>query len=121
MNAEAFLAIAYDKLTDKFPQYKFELRNCSVSMANPKSGVSLTIFKYRPFTDEIVVRFIEEKEIISHTGHKPKTILCESIDSYKVNFYNMNNDDMDFIIENIFSGLVQKQYKLEEDIQKDFV
>lgn len=121
MNAEAFLAIAYDKLTDKFPQYKFELRNCSVTMANPRSGINLTIFKYRPFTDEIVVRFIEEKEMISLSGHPTKTILCESIDSYKVNFYNMNNDEIDYIIDNIFSGLIQKQYKLEEDIQKDFI
>ncbi len=121
MNAEAFLAIAYDKLRNKFPQYKFELRNCSVTMASPRSGINLTIFKYRPFTDEIVVRFIEEKEMISLTGHPTKTILCESIDSYKVNFYNMNNDEIDYIIDNIFSGLIQKQYKLEEDIQKDFI
>ena len=121
MNAEAFLAIAYEKLINKFPQYKFELRNCSVSMANPESGLSMTIFKYRPFTDEIVVRFIEEKTKYSYTGHSQKTILCESIDSYKVNFYNMNNDEIDYIIDNIFSGLIQKQYKLEEDIQKDFI
>jgi hypothetical protein len=33
----------------------------------------------------------------------------------------MNNDEIDYIIDNIFSGLIQKQYKLEEDIQKDFI
>lgn len=120
MNALGFLAVMYDKLKERYTQYTFELKNCAVTMHHPKSGINLVIFKYLPFTDEIIFHTIEEREIPSFTGHKPKHLFCESIDSYKVDFYNVDNDCMDYFVDNLFGNLISNQFKAQEEIDKDF-
>ena len=121
MDAQTFLLTMYNKLKARYTQYTFELKNCAVTMHSPGNGINLCIFKYLPFTDEIIFHTIDEHEIPSFTGHKPKHYFGESIDRYKVDFYNIENDNMDYLVENLFGNLISNQFKAQEEINKDFV
>lgn len=122
MNAKGFLAIMYEKIKAYYPKYEVRLYEKAVTV-RIKDGMAIHVLEYENLIDKMVLRFIEENEFIENhlNGSSTSvTLYSESIDSYNIDYYNISNRQMDYIVENLCSGLIQKQFELYEDLKKDF-
>lgn len=122
MNAKGFLAIMYEKIKAYYPKYEVSLYEKAVTV-RIKDGMAIHVLEYENLVDKMVLRFIEENEFTTHDlkgSSTSITLYSESIDSYNIDYYNISNNQMDYIVENLCSGLIQKQFELYEDLKKDF-
>lgn len=122
MNAKGFLAIMYEKIKAYYPKYEVRLYEKAVTV-RIKDGMAIHVLEYENLIDKMVLRFIEvhDFDIGDFKGSSTSvTLYGESIDSYNIDYYNISNNQMDYIVENLCSGLIQKQFELYEDLKKDF-
>lgn len=113
----------YEKIKAYYPKFEVRLYEKAVTV-RIKDGMTIHVLEYENLIDKMVLRFIEANDfdIGDFKGSSTSvTLYSESIDSYNIDYYNISNKQMDYIVENLCSGLIQKQYKLKEDIQKDFI
>lgn len=122
MNAKGFLAIMYEKIKAYYPKFEVRLYEKAVTV-RIKDGMAIHVLEYENLIDKMVLRFIEEQDFSIgdlNGSSKHVTLYSESIDSYNIDYYNISNKQMDYIVENLCSGLIQKQFELYEDLKKDF-
>lgn len=122
MNAKGFLAIMYEKIKAHYPKFEVSLYEKAVTV-RIKDGMAIHVLEYENLIDKMVLRFIEvhDFDIGDLNGSSTSvTLYGESIDSYNIDYYNISNNQMDYIVENLCSGLIQKQFELYEDLKKDF-
>lgn len=113
------------KLEDSYPQYKFTIIKNALVMHNKTAGtfmeaLSVPILRYKKATDEMVLCFPKIISTVENTSSTGKEYISPSIDTYTLDYYNVSEKHIDYIVENLLSGVIQKEVTKYESIKKDF-
>ena len=122
--ADLFDKMKY-KLEDSYTQYKFTIKENALVMNNKTAGtfmeaLSVPILRYREETDEMILSFPKVVSPCKNTSSPGKEYISTSIDTYNLDYYNVSENHIDYIVENLLSGVIQKEVTKYESMKKDF-
>ena len=111
------------RLCDKYPDYEFELKPNALIMNsknyNTVHCINVPILRYEKETDKMILSFPELSKY-NYASSQVKEYITPSIDTYRLDYYNVNENHIDYIVENLFSEVIQKQVTKYESMKKDF-
>lgn len=122
--ADLFDKMKY-KLEDSYPQYTYIIKENALVMHNKTAGtfmeaLSVPILRYKKATDEMVLCFPKIISTGVNTSSPGKEYISTSIDTYNLDYYNVSENHIDYIVENLLSGVIQKEVTKYESMKKDF-
>lgn len=123
--ADLFDKMKY-KLEDSYPQYKFTIIKNDLVMMHNKSvntfidSLAVPILRYKKETDKMVLCFPKIISTVENTSSPGKEYISPSIDIYTLDYYNVSEKHIDYIVENLLSGVIQKEVTKYESMKKDF-
>ena len=122
--ADLFAKMKY-RLDAAYPQYKFIIKENALVMHNKTAGtfmeaLSVPILRYREETDEMILSFPKVVSPCKNTSSPGKEYISTSIDTYNLDYYNVSENHIDYIVENLLSGVIQKEVTKYESMKKDF-
>lgn len=125
MNKEDLFAKMKYRLETSYPQYKFTIKENALVMNNKTAGtfmeaLSVPILRYREETDEMILFFPKVVSPGKSTSSPGKEYISTSIDTYNLDYYNVSENHIDYIVENLLSGVIQKEVTKYESMKKDF-
>lgn len=125
MNKEDLFAKMKYRLETSYPQYKFTIKENALVMNNKTAGtfmkaLSVPILRYREETDEMILFFQKVVSPGKSTSSPGKEYISTSIDTYNLDYYNVSENHIDYIVENLLSGVIQKEVTKYESMKKDF-
>ena len=125
MTKEDLFAKMKYRLEEAYPQYDFKIKETALIMSNKNpqcmmEAITVPILRYEKETDKMVLFFPKIISVGKNTSSQVKEIVSPSIDTFRLDYYNVNEQHIDFIVENLFSGIIQKQVIKYEDMKKDF-
>lgn len=119
---ELFDKLKY-RLCDKYPDYEFELKPNALIMNSKDYStvhcINVPILRYEKETDKMILSFPELSKC-NFASSQVKEYITPSIDTYRLDYYNVNEKHIDYIVENLFSEVIQKQVTKYESMKKDF-
>ena len=125
MNKEDLFAKMKYRLETSYPQYKFTIKENALVMNNKSpstlmEALSVPILRYREETDEMILSFPKVVSPCKNTSSPGKEYISTSIDTYNLDYYNVSENHIDYIVENLLSGVIQKEVTKYESMKKDF-
>lgn len=125
MNKEDLFAKMKYRLETSYPQYKFTIKENALVMNNKTAGtfmeaLSVPILRYREETDKMVLSFPKIISPCKNTSSPGKEYISTFIDTYNLDYYNVSENHIDYIVENLLSGVIQKEVTKYENMKKDF-
>lgn len=125
MNKEDLFAKMKYRLETSYPQFTFTIKENALVMNNKTAGtfmeaLSVPILRYSKETDEMVLSFPKIVSPGKNTSFPGKECISPSIDIYNLDYYNVSENHIDYIVENLFSGVIQKEVTKYESMKKDF-
>lgn len=125
MNKEDLFAKMKYRLEISYPQYEFTIKENSLVMNNKSAktfieALTVPILRYKKETDEMVLSFPKIVSPGKNTSSPGKEYISTSIDTYNLDYYNVSENHIDYIVENLFSGVIQKEVTKYESMKKDF-
>lgn len=125
MNKEDLFAKMKYRLETSYPQYKFTIKENALVMNNKTAGtfmeaLSVPILRYSEETDKMVLSFPKVVSPCKNTSSPGKEYISTSIDTYNIDYYNVSENHIDYIVENLLSGVIQKEVTKYESMKKDF-
>ena len=125
MDKEDLFAKMKYRLDAAYPQYTFTIKENALVMNNKSANtfieaLTVPILRYNKETDKMVLTFpkiISPEKNISSTG---KEYIAPTIDTYTLDYYNVSENHIDYIVENLLSGVIQKEVTKYESMKKDF-
>ena len=119
---DLFAKLKY-RLCAKYPDYDFELKPNALIMNSKDYAtvhcINVPILRYEKETDKMILSFPELSKY-NYASSQVKEYITPSIDTYRLDYYNVNENHIDYIVENLFSEVIQKQVKKYESMKKDF-
>lgn len=121
---ELFFKMKY-KLVAKYPQFDFEIKESAliIKNKNPKTweeSFNVPILRYIKENDKMVLSFPKIVEIGKNSSSQVKKYVTHSIDTFRLDYYNVCENHIDYIVDNLFSHQIQLQVEKYEKMQKDF-
>lgn len=125
MNKEDLFAKMKYRLDAAYPQYEFIIKENALVMNNKSpstlmKALSVPILRYREETDEMILFFPKVVSPGKSTSSPGKEYISTSIDTYNLDYYNVSENHIDYIVENLLSGVIQKEVTKYESMKKDF-
>lgn len=125
MNKEDLFAKMKYRLEDSYPQYKFTIKENALVMNNKSpstfmEAITVPILRYNKETDKMVLSFPKIISPGKNTSSPGKEYISTSIDTYSLDYYNVSENHIDYIVENLLSGVIQKVVTKYESMKKDF-
>ena len=128
MNKEDLFAKMKYRLDAAYPQYKFIIKENALVMNNKSpstfmaflEALSVPILRYREETDEMILSFPKIISPGKNTSSPGKEYISTFIDTYNLDYYNVSENHIDYIVENLLSGVIQKEVTKYENMKKDF-
>ena len=128
MNKEDLFAKMKYRLDAAYPQYKFIIKENALVMNNKSpstfmaflEALSVPILRYREETDKMVLSLPKIISPGKNTSSPGKEYISTSIDTYNLDYYNVSENHIDYIVENLLSGVIQKEVTKYENMKKDF-
>ena len=125
MNKEDLFAKMKYRLDAAYPQYEFTIKENALVMNNKSpstfmEAITVPILRYNKETDKMV---LSVPKIISkgkNTSFPVKEYITPTIDIYTLDYYNVSENHIDYIVENLLSGVIQKEVTKYESMKKDF-
>lgn len=125
MNKEDLFAKMKYRLGAAYPQYTFTIKENSLVMNNKSANtfieaLTVPILRYKKETDKMVLSFPKLISSGENTSSPGKEYIAPSIDTYALDYYNVSENHIDYIVENLLSGVIQKEVTKYESMKKDF-
>ncbi len=125
MNKEDLFAKMKYRLGAAYPQYTFTIKEDSLVMNNKSANtfieaLTVPILRYKKETDKMVLTFPKLISSGENTSSPGKEYIAPSIDTYAIDYYNVSENHIDYIVENLLSGVIQKEVTKYESMKKDF-
>lgn len=125
MNKEELFAKMKYRLENSYPQYVFTIKENSLVMNNKSANtfieaLTVPILRYNKETDKMVLSFPKIMSPGKNTSFTGKEYISPSIDTYSLDYYNVSDSHIDYIVENLLSGVIQKEVTKYESMKKDF-
>ena len=128
MNKEDLFAKMKYRLDAAYPQYEFIIKENALVMNNKSpstfmaflEALSVPILRYREETDKMILSFPKIISPCKNTSSPGKEYISTSIDTYNLDYYNVSENHIDYIVENLLSGVIQKEVTKYESMKKDF-
>lgn len=125
MNKEELFAKMKYRLENSYPQYEFTIKENSLVMNNKSANtfieaLTVPILRYNKETDKMVLSFPKIMSPGKNTSFTGKEYISPSIDTYSLDYYNVSDSHIDYIVENLLSGVIQKEVTKYESMKKDF-
>lgn len=125
MNKEDLFAKMKYRLDAAYPQYEFTIKENALVMHNKTAGtfmeaLSVPILRYREETDKMVLSFPKIISPGKNTSSPGKEYISTSIYTYNLDYYNVSENHIDYIVENLLSGVIKKEVTKYESMKKDF-
>lgn len=128
MNKEDLFAKMKYRLDAAYPQYKFIIKENALVMNNKSpstfmaflEALSVPILRYREETDKMILSFPKIISPGKNTSSPGKEYISTFIDTYNLDYYNVSENHIDYIVENLLSGVIQKEVTKYESMKKDF-
>jgi hypothetical protein len=125
MNKEDLFAKMKYRLETSYPQYKFTIKENALVMNNKSpstfmEAITVPILRYNKETDKMVLSFPKIISPGNNTSSPGKEYISTSIDTYNLDYYNVSENHIDYIVENLLSGVIQKEVTKYESMKKDF-
>lgn len=116
------------RLDAAYPQYEFIIKENALVMNNKSpstfmaflEALSVPILRYREETDKMILSFPKIISPGKNTSSPGKEYISTSIDTYNLDYYNVSENHIDYIVENLLSGVIQKEVTKYESMKKDF-
>ena len=83
-------------------------------------ALSVPILRYREETDKMILSFPKIISPGKNTSSPGKEYISTFIDTYNLDYYNVSENHIDYIVENLLSGVIQKEVTKYENMKKDF-
>ena len=121
---DVFAKLKY-KLGVAYPQYEYVIRDNSLVMHNKSpntfiEALSVPILRYDENCDKMVLKFPQIIYEHEKQSSNVKEYVAPTIDTYSIDYYNLCDEHIDFIVEHLFTGIIQKQFEKYEKMKKDF-
>lgn len=125
MNKEDLFAKMKYRLGAAYPQYTFTIKENALVMNNKSpstfmEAITVPILRYNKETDKMVLSFPKIISPGKNTSSPGKEYISTSIDTYSLDYYNVSENHIDYIVENLLSGVIQKEVTKYESMKKDF-
>lgn len=125
MNKEDLFAKMKYRLGAAYPQYEFTIKEDSLVMNNKSANtfieaLTVPILRYKKETDKMVLTFPKIVSPGKNTSSPGKEYIAPTIDTYTLDYYNVSENHIDYIVENLLSGVIQKEVTKYESMKKDF-
>lgn len=125
MNKEDLFAKMKYRLVAAYPQYTFTIKENALVMNNKTAGtfmeaLSIPILRYNKEADKMVLSFPKVVSPGKNTSSPGKEYITPTIDTYTLDYYNVSDSHIDYIVENLLSGVIQKEVTKYESMKKDF-
>lgn len=128
MNKEDLFAKMKYRLDAAYPQYEFIIKENALVMNNKSpstfmaflEALSVPILRYREETDKMILSFPKIISPGKNTSSPGKEYISTFIDTYNLDYYNVSENHIDYIVENLLSGVIQKEVTKYESMKKDF-
>lgn len=128
MNKEDLFAKMKYRLDAAYPQYEFIIKENALVMNNKSpstfmaflEALSVPILRYREETDKMILSFPKIISPGKNTSSPGKEYISTFIDTYNLDYYNVSENHIDYIVENLLSGVIQKEVTKYENMKKDF-
>lgn len=113
------------RLETSYPQYEFIIKENALVMCNKSANtlneaLTVPILRYKKETDNMVLSFPKIVSLGKNTSSPGKECISPSIDTYNLDYYNVSDNHIDYIVENLLSGVIQKEVTKYESMKKDF-
>jgi len=113
------------KLETAYPQYEYVIRENALLMYNKDANtlieaLSVPILRYNKLNDKMTLAFPRILTSGKIASSEVKEYIAPSIDTYSLDYYNLDETHLDEIVENLFTGFIQKQVEKYEKMKKDF-
>ena len=125
MNKEDLFAKMKYRLDAAYPQYEFTIKENALVMNNKSpstfmEAITVPILRYNKETDKMVLSFPKIISKGKNTSFPVKEYITPTIDIYTLDYYNVSENHIDYIVENLLSGVIQKEVTKYESMKKDF-
>ena len=125
MNKEDLFTKMKYRLETLYPQYKFTIKENALVMHNKTAGtfmeaLSVPILRYREETDKMILTFPKVISPGKNTSSPGKEYVAPTIDTYNLDYYNISENHIEYIVENLLSGVIQREVTKYESMKKDF-
>lgn len=125
MNKEDLFAKMKYRLGAAYPQYTFTIKENALVMNNKTAGtfmeaLSVPILRYNKESDKMILSFPKIVCPGKNTSSPGKEYVAPTIDTYNLDYYNVSDSHIDYIVENLLSGVIQKEVTKYESMKKDF-
>ena len=125
MNKEDLFAKMKYRLGAAYPQYEFTIKENALVMNNKNpnnfiEALTVSILRYNKTSDKMVLYFPKVVTPGKNTSSPGKEYVAPSIDTYTLDYYNVSDSHIDYIVENLLSGVIQKEVTKYESMKKDF-
>lgn len=125
MNKEDLFTKMKYRLETSYTQYKFTIKENALVMHNKTAGtfmeaLSVPILRYREETDKMILTFPKVISPGKNTSSPGKEYVAPTIDTYNLDYYNVSENHIEYIVENLLSGVIQKEVTKYESMKKDF-
>ena len=125
MNKEDLFAKMKYRLVAAYPQYEFTIKENALVMNNKTAGtfmeaLSVPILRYNKESDKMILSFPKIVSPGKNTSSPGKEYITPTIDTYTLDYYNVSENHIDYIVENLLSGVIQKEVTKYESMKKDF-
>lgn len=125
MNKEDLFAKMKYRLGASYPQYTFIIKENALVMNNKTActfmeAISVPILRYNKEADKMILSFPKVVSPGKNTSSPGKEYITPTIDTYTLDYYNVSDSHIDYIVENLLSGVIQKEVTKYESMKKDF-
>lgn len=125
MDKEDLFAKMKYRLEIAYPQYTFTIKENALVMNNKSANtfieaLTVPILRYNKETDKMVLTFPKMISPEKNTSSPGKEYIAPTIDTYTLDYYNVSEKHLDHIVENLLSGVIQKEVTKYESMKKDF-
>ena len=125
MNKEDLFAKMKYRLGAAYPQFTFTIKENALVMNNKTAGtfmeaLSVPILRYNKESDKMILSFPKIVCPGKNTSSPGKEYVAPTIDTFILDYYNISENHIDYIVENLFSEVIQKQVTKYESMKKDF-
>ena len=125
MDKEDLFAKMKYRLDAAYPQYTFTIKENALVMNNKSANtfieaLTVPILRYNKETDKMVLSFPKIISPGKNTSSPGKEYIAPTIDTYTLDYYNVSENHIDYIVENLLSGVIQKEVTKYESMKKDF-
>ena len=83
-------------------------------------ALSVPILRYNKETDKMILSFPKIVSPGKNTSSHGKEYITQTIDTYTLDYYNVSENHIDYIVENLLSGVIQQEVTKYESMKKDF-